>query len=200
MSQSDVNPEKSVNKNAPKPVLLSVLILVSGIIIGSGTTLIVTEQLKKKSVPQGWEYRSRRMIQRMIPELQLSPEQQEQLDPIVKQHMKAMDVIRGDSFSKMKEAVEQMNDEIMSILDDGQKQIWEAKRKEMQDRFNRMRHRRGPGNRQKDRPDSEGSGPGDRQPRRRFRDRPPEDRMPPEGPPPGSPDRRESIPEKPPAR
>ena len=191
MSQQDINPEKLITKPVLKPVLFSILTLVSGIIIGSGVTLM----FKKKPVPPYPENISVRMIEHLIRELQLSPEQQELLSPIVKQHMKAMDDIRQEARPKIAEEIKQMNGEIMAILDDGQKQVWNDKIKRMQDNFSRMRQRRRPERAPSDpnfRPDN------GRFPRRYRNNRPPENRQRPDAfPPPevGIPE--ESAPEKP---
>jgi hypothetical protein len=186
MSQPEINPEKLVQKTVLKPVLFSILILASGIIIGSGVTLMTADQFNKKPVPPGPEYMSKRMVERIIRELGLSPQQQEQLDPIVKQHMEAMDKIREEARPKIAEELKQMNDEIMAILNEGQKQIWNDKIQQMQDNFPRMHQRRGPGYNPEDRPDPNFRPEGPRPPRP-YRNRPPENRERPDAPlPPGT--------------
>ena len=121
------------------------LTLVSGIIIGAGLTLIVTGNSNaQKSLPPAPEYMSGRMVKRIAEELKLPPEQREQLEPIVQKHMKAMDDIRQDARPKIMEEIEQMNDEIMAILEEGQQKLWQDKMKHIQEHFTRMRNRRGP--------------------------------------------------------
>jgi hypothetical protein len=187
MSQPVINPDKLVPKPVLKPVLFSVLTLVSGIIIGSGVTLMTAERFKNKPVPPGPEYLSERMIDHLVRELNLLPEQQQQLDPIVKQHMEAMDKIRQDARPLIAEEIKQMNDEIMALLDEGQKQIWNDKIQRMQDNFPRMHQRRGSGYTPRDKSDPNFRSD-DARPPRYFRDgRPPENRERPEGPVPGSP-------------
>lgn len=191
MSQSETNPEKLVPKPVMKPVLFSILTLVSGIIIGSGVTLMTAERFKKEPVPPGVEYLSRRMIDHLIRELDLSPEQKKQLDPIVKQHMEAMEKVRDTARPQIAEEIKQMNDEIMSVLDKEQKSIWENKIKRMQDNFPRMGQRRGPGYAPRDRSDPNFR-PDEPHPQYRFRDnRPPENRERPEFSPPPGPGRME---------
>lgn len=188
MSQPDINPDKLALKPVLKPAIFSVLILISGIIIGSGVTLMTAERFQKKPVPPGPEYLSGRMVEHLIRELHLSPEQQQQLDPIVKQHMEAMDKIRQDARPLIAEEIKQMNDGIMALLDEGQEQIWNNKIQRMQDNFPRMRQRRGPGYTSRDRSDP--NRPDDARPPRYFRDgRPPENRERPEFPPPPGPER-----------
>jgi hypothetical protein len=181
MSQPEIIPDKLVAKSVLKPMLFSMLILVSGIIIGSGVTLMTAEQFRKKPVPPGPEYMSGRMIERITRELHLSPEQQEQLDPIVKQHMQAIDKIREAVRPQIADELKQMNDEIMAVLDEGQKQIWTDKIQRMQDNFPRMHQRRRAGYAPQDRNDPNFR-PDDPRPPRPYRNRPPEDRTGPDAP------------------
>ena len=186
MSQSELKPEQLPTASALKPVLMSALILFSGIIIGAGLTLIVTgDSGTQKSLPPGPEYMSRRMVERIVRELKLSPEQHEQLKPIIQKRMKAMDDIRNQARPQINNELKLMNEEIIAILDEGQKQIWEDKIKKMQEHFTRMRQRRSPGDGRR------GGRDPNSQPRRgerhrdgRLHDRPPEDQLPPvESPP-----------------
>ena len=175
MSQSELKTEQLPSASTLKPVLMSALILFSGIIVGAGLTLIVTGDSDiQKSLPPGPEYMSGRMVERIVRELKLSPEQHEQLEPIIQKRMKAMDDIRSQARPQINNELKLMNEEIIAILDEGQKQIWENKIKKMQEHFTRMRHRRGTGDRRRNK----------RHPEERF---PPEEKPPTDGttPPPG---------------
>lgn len=186
MSQAELNPEKLVPKPFLKPVLFSILTLVSGIIIGSAATLMTADLSPKKPVPLGPEYLSGRMIEHLVRELHLSPEQQQQLGPIVKKHMEEMEKIREIARPQIAEEIKQMNDEIMALLDEGQKQIWKDTIQRMQDNFPRSHQRRRPGYSPRDKSDPN-SRPDESRPPRYFRDdRPLENRnrsefMPPPG-------------------
>ena len=188
MNQSDPKSEHLPVTPARKAILFSALTLVSGIIIGAGLTLIVTDNSNaQKSLPPAPEYMSGRMVKRIAEELKLPPEQREQLEPIVQKHMKAMDDIRQDARPKIMEEIEQMNDEIMAILDEGQQKLWQDKMKHMQEHFTRMRNRRGPDGGRRDRrnPDSEPRRRGERQRGDQFHENhPPEGQLPPEERPP----------------
>ena len=182
MNQSDSKSEQFSTTLALKPLFLSTLILISGIVIGAGLTLIITGHSNvQKSLPPAPEYMSGRMVKRIANELKLPPEQREQLEPIVKKHMKAMDDIRQDARPKIIDEIKQMNDEIMAILDEGQQQLWQEKMKHMQEHFTRMRNRRGTdgGWRDKRSPNSER-----RRGERFHKNRPPEGQLPPEERPP----------------
>ena len=180
MSQSEPKPGQLPTTSALRPILLSTLILISGIVIGSGLTLIVTSNTDNpKSLPPAPEYMSARMVERIVRELKLSPEQHEQIQPIVQQRTKAMEDIRNQARPLISNEIKLMNEEITTILDEEQKQLWEKKSKEMQDNFTRMRQRRGQGDGRRDGRDSdperrrdEGQGDG----RRDGRDSDPERR------------------------
>ena len=147
MNQFDLKSEKKPIAFALRPILFSLLILISGIIIGAGVTLITTVNSgTPQTLPPAPEHMSRRMVNRIARELHLSPEQREHVDPIVQKHMEAMDEIRNQARPKISQELKEMNEEILSILDERQKQIWQDKVKQMQDHFTRMRQRRRPGN------------------------------------------------------
>ena len=144
MSQLDIQPESILKKSSLKPVFLSLLILLSGVIIGAGATLLLTNEDKTKPVPPGPEYMSKRTVDRIVRELNLSEEQRKKLDPIVEKHMKEIDEIRNQARPHISEQLKEMNEEIFSILDEHQKVLWEESVRRMQELFARMRDRRGP--------------------------------------------------------
>lgn len=186
MNQSEPKPEHLPSTSAVRPVLFSILTLISGIVIGAGLTLIITgDSGVSQSLPPAPEYMSRRMVERIAKELQLTPEQHGQLAPIVQKHTKAMEDIRKQARPEINNELKLMNEGILSILDENQRQIWKDKIQRMQEHFSKMRHRRGSGGRRRD-----GSGPGFGQPREQQRQgelherRPPEDQLPPKEEPP----------------
>lgn len=186
MNQSESKPERLPATSALKPILFSTLILISGIAIGAGLTLIITgDSDTPKSLPPGPEYMSVRMVERIVRELKLSPQQHEQLRPIVQKHTKAMEDIRQEARPKISSEIKEMNEEIIAILDERQKKIWQDKIQRMQEHFTRMRHRRSPDDGRRSGRDSN-SQPrrGERRPDNRFPERPPEGQLPPEKKPP----------------
>ena len=156
------------------------IILTAGIVIG-GSSMLIFAPKKLIKPPRAPEFASGRMVGQLRRELRLSPEQAEKIDPILKEHMEALNNIRIDAQDQIGEALEQMNEQISSILTERQKQMWETRLRHLQSplhgggprrgegpgggRFRRgeqERFRRGPG------PGSgPGSGPGPFGPRRR---------------------------------
>lgn len=155
MSSTPIQPAKS------KPVLFSLLTLLSGIVIGVGGTLIFVGPQEKYAPPPVPEEFSRRMVDHLTRELSLTAEQQEKIKPIVETHMKTLDKYREEARPKIRQELEDMNNEIMALLDTNQQQMWKDSIERMQQRFRESRERRGPG------PGPGGDGPGDR----RGRDR-----------------------------
>lgn len=197
MNQSEKQPEHLATTSTVKPVLFSLLILVSGIIIGASLTLITSGAFNKnQKLPPAPEFVSHQMVQQIVRELNLSPEQQEQIRPIITQHMKTIDDIRQEARPKINQEVKSMNEKILAVLDERQQHMWRNKMERMQDHFSRMRKARGQEgkHRQKKAPsESRPGGPG-RQPRFRNQ-RPQPDQAPSRSP--GYPTRRppaESLP------
>lgn len=153
------HPETRVQKPMLKPVLLSIVILVSGIVIGSGLTWLALPRAAGPELPPSPEFIRSRMIERMAEELHLTVEQQEQLKPIIAKHMNAIDALRAEAQPKIRQEIETMNEEILQILDENQKQRWQEQIQRMQEGFRRM-HRRGPGEDRRERDDGR-LGPGD---------------------------------------
>ncbi len=169
--------ESVKQQSKTKPVLFSLLTLLSGIAIGIGATLIFVKQ-KPIQPKRGF---SGRMLEHLKRELRLTEEQKPVVDSIIQTHTVALDEIFSETRPQISAIVEEMNTEILQVLDDNQKQIWADRMKRMQENFERMRNRgrRGPGGR---RGDGRGFGRDPNSPRRRRR--PPVEEMAPQGPPP----------------
>ncbi len=153
----------TIQPSRAKPVVFSLLTLLSGIVIGAGATLMFIGLPSKEPGPPLPEEFSRRMVQRLTRELDLTPEQRKAIRPVVESHMTAMDEIRDEARPKIRRELEAMNSEILALLDERQQQMWKDHIERMQRRFHEFRERRGPGDGSRRR---EG-GPGDG--RNRFR-------------------------------
>jgi hypothetical protein len=168
-----------VPKNPLKPVLLSLLILFSGILIGAGLTYISMQRHIPSQPEPGPEYFSERMMRHLAGELQLTDEQKAQLEPVIETHFQSMNQIRMEARPRISEEIKQMNEAIMAILTEPQKQIWEDRVKRIREVFPRegFGPGRGPGGRRRGpdgderRPDGR-PGDDDRDRRRPWRDDP----------------------------
>lgn len=139
--EQHIQPALPAGKSSAKAVVFSVLILISGIIIGAGVTLLIVPT--QKPIPPFPENVSQRFIEQLVRELNLTDEQKSTLDPIVAQHMQALDTIRQEARPKIRQELDQMNKDILSVLDDPQKVMFEDRIRQMQEGF--QRYRRGPG-------------------------------------------------------
>lgn len=180
-----------IPQSKPRPVLFILLTLLSGIVIGAGATLILVGP-PEKDVPPGLpEEFSRRMVEHLTRELNLTTEQQEKITPVVETHMQTIDQFRDEARPKIRQELDDMNNEIMALLDEHQQQLWKDSIERMQTRFRDYRDRRGPGpgdRREGDRRGRDWDGGGDRpegDPNSPFRRRRP-DMRPGMMPPPGS--------------
>jgi hypothetical protein len=102
----------------------SLVILLAGIIIGASAALIVIRHMPMGPKP-GPEHIADRMIFGLRHDLGLSPQQAEQIEPIIHRHMQKLDQIRMGARPMIAEELRQMNDEIMFLLDQRQKDLWE---------------------------------------------------------------------------
>lgn len=150
-----------------KSILLGLVILAAGIAIGASLTFM------KLSRPidrygQEPEIFAEQMLGRLGRELNLSLQQRKQLDPILKKYHKTLNDIRGQVRPKIVAQLEAMNKDILSVLDDTQKQLWQQKVRRLEEQFPTFR---GPG-----RGPGEGQGfgpqPGGRGPRQGFGSQP----------------------------
>lgn len=114
-----------------RAVFPGLIILLAGIVIGGASMLILAPK-KLIGPPRAPEFASGRMVGQLQHELHLSPEQAKKIKPILKQHMEALDKIRLDARQQIDGALEQMNKEILGILNDWQKRMWETRLRHLQ--------------------------------------------------------------------
>jgi hypothetical protein len=120
------------------------IILIAGIVIG-GSSMLIFAPKKLIKPPRAPEFASGRMVGQLRRELRLSPEQAEKIEPILKEHMETLHNIRIDAQDQIGEALEQMNEQISSILTDRQKQMWESRLRHLQSPLRGGGRRRGEG-------------------------------------------------------
>ena len=173
MSQNQTTDNPAVshidNAHTRRMIFFGLIILISGIVIGGSSMLIFAP----KKPPRAPEFASVRMVDQLHRELRLSPEQAEKIEPVLKEHMETLNNIRIDAQDQIGEALEQMNEQISSILTDRQKRMWEARLRHLQSplRGGGPRRGEGPGGGRFRRGEQErfrrGPGPGPFGPRRR---------------------------------
>ena len=122
-------------------LLLSAVILVAGIVIGSaGTTLLIRNNSHRP--PRPGAASAKRITDKLKDRLELSDEQFAKIEPIIKAHMDKLREIQQQARPQIEGEVNQMKEEISTLLTDDQKQKWEKHMKYLERIF---RKQRGPG-------------------------------------------------------
>jgi hypothetical protein len=102
------------------------IILIGGIAIGSAATVMVTGRRHQPLMP-GIEGSSQRMLQGMQHELDLTPDQQRQIEPLIRQHMAKLNEIRSKAQPLIMQEFKLMHDEIAKVLTPEQLRLWEER-------------------------------------------------------------------------
>jgi hypothetical protein len=124
-----------------RPLLLSLLTLLSGIVIGVGATLIVVGPDEPVARPPV----NKRMLDHLMRELELTEAQRQVIEPIITEHLAELDALRRQAQPKISAVIDNMYAEIARTLDDRQKKVLTVKMQRMQEFFDRMRSRGGRG-------------------------------------------------------
>jgi len=138
-----------------------VLLLLGIFATGAATGALVAARLVKEKVSRSRslpvEQWAPERIRRLTERLELTPEQQEQLRPIIRRDFEELSRLRGEFAQDSQRIVQQMEREIASHLTPAQQAEYEQVKRETAERFRRMmqeRVRSGKG-----RPDGPGDGP-----------------------------------------
>jgi hypothetical protein len=102
------------------------VILIGGIAIGSAATLLVAGRGHRVPGP-GMDASAQRMVQGMTRELALTPDQQRQIEPLIRQHMARLAEIRSKAQPQITEQFKLMHDEIARVLTPEQLKLWEER-------------------------------------------------------------------------
>lgn len=159
----------AVKPNQLRLVLLSLIILVAGIVIGSaGTILIIQKNSGKLAGPIQGD--AGRMTHRISERLSLSDEQFGKIKPLIEKHMGKLRSIQEVARPLISSEISEMKENISAFLTDEQKILWEKQMLSFERRFQDKRKMRRDGRNAKPGggPDGRrGQGSG-RQPRRNF--------------------------------
>lgn len=124
-----------------KSILLGLVILAAGIAIGASVTFI-SMQRQRERFGREPEVFAEQMLPRLGRELHLTPEQRRQLEPILRNYHETLNDIRASARPQVVQQLEEMNKDILAVLDEHQKQIWQRKARRIQEQFPTFR---GPG-------------------------------------------------------
>lgn len=120
------------------------VILLAGIVIGGASAFVVVRRTRMDR-PLSPTIAITGMMPRLQRDLDLSPEQEEKLKPILQEHMERLREIRVNAGQEISEELQLMQEEISSVLDERQKEFWQRNLQRLQDDLHRGF--RGPGGR-----------------------------------------------------
>lgn len=117
------------------------IILIAGLTIGAAATALTLHQTgAEPPLPPDRAYPI--ILERIVPRLHLSPEQEQQVGPILHTHMQRLDEIREEGRQQIVKELQAMNTEIMTVLSPEQQQQWQELLRDLPGPFPR-----GPGGR-----------------------------------------------------
>jgi hypothetical protein len=137
-------------------LLLSFIILIAGIVIGSASTTLLIQKNSGKIVGS-FQRNAGRMTHRLKERLDLSEEQFNKIEPIITEHMDELRDIQEVAHPLISSEISEMKEEISALLTDEQKLLWDRQMMPLERGFEvRGGMRRGGG------PGGYGRGPGPR--------------------------------------
>ncbi len=129
-----------------KLVLLLAGIFAAGAVTGSFVTVRMGRQMMQKHIAPPDQMGPMR-FKLLVDKLELTPEQQEKLRPIVMRNMEEMGRVRMNSLAEARRIAERMNKDITAVLTPEQKAKFDEMNRKMRERFQRFLRDRpfGPG-------------------------------------------------------
>ncbi len=114
-----------------KVILVLLGIFVAGGVTGGFVTLrIIKNRVLNRPVPEEW---APRHLKRLVDRLDLTPEQQEQIRPIVRHNMEQLNRLRNQSLAETQMRVETMQRDIAQKLTPEQRRKFEQMNRELRD-------------------------------------------------------------------
>ncbi len=124
-----------------KIALVLLGIFVAGALTGGAVAIrFVQKKFAARPMPEQW---APMQMKRLAERLDLSPEQKEQLHPIVRRNMEQLNRLRTYSFAETRSIIERMQREIADKLTPEQRTKFEQMNKELRERAQRFQQERG---------------------------------------------------------
>jgi Spy/CpxP family protein refolding chaperone len=124
--------------------IAGLVILVAGITLGIAGTLLVIKPSERRPPLMPW-MAAERTLHRMQDELNLTPEQVDQIEAILREHFETLEALREAARPKISEVFEAMKTGIDAVLTEQQRSDWEKATARFEEEFHRgMRRRGGP--------------------------------------------------------
>jgi Spy/CpxP family protein refolding chaperone len=126
-----------------KVILVLVGIFAAGGLTGSFVTQkFFRGKISHRPAPEQW---APRHLQRLVGRLDLTPEQQEEIRPIVRRHMEQLRQVRSESVAASRKVFETMQREIGEKLTPEQRVKFEQMNRDTRERVKKMHSERGDG-------------------------------------------------------
>lgn len=149
MSTHESAPLPACGHGLLKSVLSGLVILAAGAAIGASLMFLHLSNAEDRYGREP-EIFAEHMLRQLGRELNLTPQQRRQLDPILRQHHKTLSDIRAGVRPQIVRQLEQLDADIAAVLTVEQAQIWQQKIRRLEEHFPTFR---GPGR-------GQGMGPG----------------------------------------
>ena len=115
--------------------LFGLVILLAGSVIGAASIMIAAPHHRLTRPLRPPEIAIKSLLPNLERCLHLTPEQREEIEPILQGHMQRLDDIRSNARSEIDETLGQMNEDITAVLSEQQKQIWQRRLQRLQRQF-----------------------------------------------------------------
>jgi hypothetical protein len=131
-SATDLTTARS-NRSWPRFILWLVIFL-SGVIVGGGTTLLVVRNNVLASIhhPEDMPARLARHLQRM---LDLDAQQVQRVEQIFRDRQQALQALRREFQPKIEKELDRVNEEVSTVLRDDQRDKWRSRFRTLRNRW-----------------------------------------------------------------
>jgi len=105
-------------------VLLLLIVFLAGMVAGASVSLTVAPEMLMRRITRVG-VRGPDATERLVRELGLRPDQEEQVRAVISGHMAAMRKIMSETRPKLTEEMKRMDQEVRVLLDAGQQERWQ---------------------------------------------------------------------------
>jgi hypothetical protein len=118
-------------------------ILIAGLTTGAAATFLVLHRAgpERPAPPE----RTHQMVVDLMPRLHLSPQQAEQVGPVLRHHMQRLEEIREQGRTQILQELQALDEQMSTILSPEQQQLWRDLMRDLPGPFLRGPGRYGPG-------------------------------------------------------
>ncbi len=140
MTNNDQRIARPGSHELVRSILLGIVILAAGMAIGASLTYMGMLR-RGPAYSQEPEIFAEHMLRGLNRELNLTPQQRRQLEPILRRHGTHLVEIRAEARPRIVAQLEQLDSDIASVLDDDQHDLWQQKIRRLEEHFPALRER-----------------------------------------------------------